>query len=260
MNESKLKVVILAGGYGKRLNPYTLDQPKPLLKIGNMPIMLHIMKYYLYFGYNEFFIALGYKSEKIREWMNNYAFSNPNILIKNGKEKITYIINKNYNCKIHLLDTGLCTKTGGRIKRLAPWLKNETFMMTWCDGLINLNINKLLTFHKTHGKLATITAVRPPPRFGHLKLKGNKVIEFKEKPKITEYWINGAYFVLEPEVINYIKGDETIWENEPLENLAIDGQLMAYKHHGFWQCMDTIYEKEKLSKMYNNGEAPWKVW
>jgi glucose-1-phosphate cytidylyltransferase len=257
-----LKVVILAGGFGTRLNNETKDKPKALVRIGKMPIIWHIMKYYSYFGYTEFLIALGYKGGKIKDWMNRYSNLYKTVSIKNDGDKTTYIFDgKEKNIGIvHLIETGLNTKTGGRLKRLTPWIKNDTFMMTWCDGLIDLNINKLIYFHNQHGKLATITAVRPPQRFGHIKLKGNKVIDFKEKPKITSYWINGAFFVLEPEVLNYINNDDTMWEEEPLEKLTNEGQLMAYKHKGFWQCMDTLFEKEKLEKMYNSGIAPWKLW
>lgn len=255
-----MKVAILAGGIGSRLVEETRMKPKAMVEIGGKPILWHIMMHYSQYGFNEFVIALGYKGEYIKRWMREYYLLNGNMTVKTGTgEVISYDTNEQ-EWTIHLVDTGQKTLTGGRIKRLAPWLDDETFMLTWCDGLSNVDLEALLKFHRSHGRLATLTAVRPPSRYGHLVLKEDKVVQFIEKPHITEYWINGAFFVLEPEIFKYIEGDNTMWEKEPLENLAKDGQLMAYRHNGFWQCMDTLHEKKKLEEIWQNGKAPWKVW
>lgn len=255
-----MKVAILAGGIGSRLVEETLMKPKAMVEIGGRPILWHIMMYYSQFGFNEFVIALGYKGEYIKRWMREYYLLNGNMTVKTGiGEVISYDTNEQ-DWIVHLVDTGKKTLTGGRIKRLASWLDDETFMLTWCDGLSDVDLDALLKFHRSHGRLATLTAVRPPSRFGHLVLQGDRVVQFIEKPHITEYWINGAFFVLEPEVFKYIKGDNTMWEKEPLEHLANEGQLIAYRHDGFWQCMDTIHEKSKLEKIWQSGKAPWKIW
>ena len=257
-----MKVVVLAGGRGSRLSEETDVKPKPMVEIGGQPILWHIMMYYSQFGFNEFVIALGYRSEYVRRWMKKYLSSN-NVEVGTGKGS-TLFQNRNGQSQtawtVNLVDTGKDTLTGGRIKRLAPWLGNETFMLTWCDAVADVNINALLAFHRSHGRLATVTAVQPPPRFGHLVLDGDVVKRFKEKSRDFEGWINGAYFVLEPEVFDYIEGDMTQWEEEPMERLANEGQLMAYKHNGFWQCMDTIHEKEQLEKLWKGNVAPWNIW
>jgi glucose-1-phosphate cytidylyltransferase len=258
-----MKVAILAGGLGTRLSEETQNKPKPLVEIGGMPIIWHIMMHYSHFGFNEFVIALGYRGYLVKRWMLDYDNLNNDITIKSNNSKI--FIHNDANSRspgwtVHLVDTGAETLTGGRIKRLASLIGEESFMLTWCDAVSNVDLNALLKFHRSHGHLATVTAVRPPPRFGHLVLDGDRVIEFKEKARDLEGWINGAFFVLEPQVFDYIKGDNTQFEKEPLEKLAKENQLMAYRHEGFWQCMDTIHEKQVLEAMWQTGKAPWKTW
>jgi glucose-1-phosphate cytidylyltransferase len=255
-----MKVAILAGGFGTRLAEETEIRPKPMVEIGGKPILWHIMKIYAHYGYMEFVIALGYKGEFIKKYMVDYCSlsSNLSINLKNGEIKKHE--GDDLDWTVHLIDTGLKTQTGGRIKKLAPYIGNETFMLTWGDGLADIDIDGLLRFHRSHGKLATITTVRPPARYGHLEMKGDLVLEFSEKPQTGEGWINGAFFVLEPKVFDYIEGDDTVWEKAPLENLARDGQLMAYRHNSFWQCMDTLREKHILEGYWQSGRAPWKIW
>lgn len=256
-----MKVAILAGGVGTRLVEETTIKPKPMVEIGGQPILWHILKHYSHYGYNEFVIALGYKGAYIKKYLIDYSslHSNLTVKIKNGDVR-PHEIEHHPDWTIDLIDTGLETLTGGRIKRLASYLGNQTFMLTWGDGLSDVNLNELLKFHKSHGKLATLTAVRPTARFGHLNLEGDKIKEFSEKPQTSEGWINGAFFVLEPGVFDYIDGDQTQWERRPMEQLAKDGQLMAYKHTGFWQCMDTLRDKHLLNQLWDSGEAPWKIW
>ncbi len=255
-----MKVAILAGGLGTRLSEETVNKPKPMVEIGNRPILWHIMMNYYHHGFKDFVIALGYKAEIIKKYMVDYCSLNSNMTVhlKNGNVQLHEGYQPDW--MVDLIDTGLYTNTGGRIKRLAPYVENQTFMLTWGDGVSDLNLQELLAFHRSHGKLATLTAVHPPARFGHLDLDGNQIVEFSEKPQTREGWINGAFFVLEPEVFDYIEGDDTQWEKSPLENLAKDGQLMAYKYTGFWQCMDTIRDKKRLEKLWHSGNAPWKVW
>jgi glucose-1-phosphate cytidylyltransferase len=255
-----MKVGILAGGKGSRLAEETSVIPKPMVEIGGKPIVWHIMMNYAAFGYNEFVFALGYKGEVVKKYMVDYAAISSNLRVDIGKGEVKVHDGFRPNWIVDLVDTGMETMTGGRIKRLAPFMGDETFMLTWCDGVSDVDLNELLQFHKSHGKLATLTAVRPPARYGHLIFDGNRVAEFSEKPQIGEGWINGAFFVLEPEVFNYIDGDDTQWEREPMERLAADGQLMAYKHDTFWQCMDTLREKHILETLWSSGKAPWKMW
>ena len=255
-----MKVVILAGGAGTRLIEETTKKPKALVEIGGRPILWHIMMYYCHFGFHEFIIALGYKGEHIERWMQEHSNSDRNVTMKTGAGEVIFHDRNKQGWTVRLVDTGQKTLTGGRIKRLAPWLGDQTFMLTWCDGVANVKLDALLKFHRSHGRLATVTAVRPPSRFGHLVLEGDRVVQFKEKPRASVGWINGAFFVLEPGVFDYIEGDDTQWEKEPLERLASDGQLMAYRHTGFWQCMDTLHEKLLLEKLWQNGQAPWKTW
>ena len=231
------KVVILAGGFGSRLSEYTNLIPKPMVKIGNKPILIHIMKLYLNFGYRDFYILMGYKSSVIKKYFKNF------------KSK----------WKINLIETGLDTMTGGRVKRMKKYLKNETFMLTYGDGLSNININKLVKFHKKQKKIITISAVRPPARFGSLKLKGSKVLNFREKSQLDESWINGGFFVIEPSFFKMIKGDSTILEKEPLERAVKEKKICAYKHNAFWQCMDHKLDKDLLDELVKKRKAPWLI-
>jgi glucose-1-phosphate cytidylyltransferase len=255
-----MKVAILAGGVGSRLAEETEVKPKPMVEIGGMPILWHIMMHYSTYGYDEFVVALGYKGEVIKKYMADYSSLNSNLVVNMRTGEIRMNGGERPNWTVELIDTGIPTLTGGRIKRLAPFIGDETFMLTWGDGVSDINLDDLLAFHRSHGKLATLTAVRPPARFGHLAFEGDQVKRFTEKPQTSEGWINGAFFVLEPEIFNYIEGDDTQWEREPLERLADDGQLMAYRHTGFWQCMDTLRDKRLLESLWQSGEAPWKVW
>lgn len=255
-----MKIAILAGGVGTRLVEETEVKPKPMVEIGGHPILWHIMMHYHHFGHDNFVIALGYKGEVIKKYMVDYCSLNSNLTVnfKTGDVQIHDGMKPEWT--VELVDTGTATLTGGRIKRLAPYLGNETFMLTWGDGVSDVNLKELLDFHRSHGKIATLTAVHPPARFGHLHLDGDRISEFSEKPQTREGWINGAFFVLEPAVFDYIDGDQTQWEKEPLESLARDGQLMAYRHTSFWQCMDTLRDKHLLEDLWGAGKAPWKVW
>lgn len=255
-----MKVAILAGGFGTRLAEETEVIPKPMVEIGGRPILWHIMMIYSHYGFNNFLIALGYKGEVIKRYMVNYCSLHSNLTVNMKNGDVAVHDGPRLNWTVDLVDTGIQTQTGGRIKQLASYLKNGTFMLTWGDGVSDVNINNLLAFHRSHGKLATVTAVRPPARYGYMKFNSDRVEEFTEKPQIGEGWINGAYFVLEPGVFDYIDGNETVWEREPLENLAKDGQLMAYRHSSFWQCMDTLREKYILESLWQSGNAPWKIW
>lgn len=255
-----MKVAILAGGVGSRLSEETTIKPKPMVEIGGKPILWHILMHYAHYGYKDFVIALGYKGEVIKKYMVDYCNLNSNLTVNLGTGEVKVHDRFKVDWKVELIDTGIATLTGGRIKRLAPYLGNETFMLTWGDGVSDVNLPELLEFHKSHGKLATLTAVHPTARFGHLELDGNQIVEFSEKPQTKEGWINGAFFVLEPRIFDYIDGDETQWEREPLEGLARDGQLMAYQHNSFWQCMDTLRDKKLLEDLWQGGNAPWKIW
>ena len=255
-----MKVAILAGGLGTRLSEETEIRPKPMVEIGGRPILWHIMKQYAHFGFNEFVIALGYKGEYIKRWMRDFGALEGHMTVNTGTGEVEIHKTEQDEWKVDLVETGLPTLTGGRIKRLKPWLGSGTFMLTWGDGVSDVDIRKLLAFHRSHGKLATLTAVRPPARYGHLDLNGDEITSFTEKPQTAEGWINGAFFVLEPGVFDYIDGDATMFEHAPLEGLARDGQLAAYKHHSFWQCMDTMREKHLLQKLWDSGNPPWKLW
>jgi glucose-1-phosphate cytidylyltransferase len=257
-----MKVAILAGGVGSRLAEETEVRPKPMVEIGGIPILCHIMKHYSHHGFRHFVIAVGYKGEYIKRFMVDYCslsgdlridFPNRAVHPDSRGEGI-----EDWN--VDIVDTGLQTATGGRIKRLAPYLGEGTFMLTWGDGVSDINLDELLAFHRSHGRLATVTAVRPPARFGKLDIVGDQVVKFSEKPQLEEGWINGAFFVLEPEVFEYIDGDDTPWEKEPLERLAADRQLMAYRHDSFWQCMDTLRDKKLLESLWLSGQAPWMTW
>ena len=255
-----MKVVILAGGFGSRLQEETTIRPKPMVEIGGKPILWHILNIYSAYGFNEFVLALGFKAEYIKEYfLNFYALNNDlTVDLADGKSEIHQ--GRQPNWKINLVDTGLNTMTGGRIKRLQSWIGNDTFMATYGDGLADISITELVAFHKSHGKIATLSAVRPPARFGGLKIEDGQIVEFVEKPQSGEGWINGGFFVLEPAIFDYIAGDDTSFEWEPMRKLAADGQLMAFQHDGFFQPMDTIRERNILEKLWSSGKAPWKVW
>lgn len=255
-----MKVAILAGGVGTRLAEETVVKPKPMVEVGGRPILWHIMMHYSHYGHNDFVIALGYRSEHIKKYMVDYCALQSNLTIRIRSGDVLKHSNNHPDWTVELIDTGIDTLTGGRIKRLAPYLGNKSFMLTWGDGVSDVDLHKLLEFHRSHGKLATVTAVRPPARFGHIVFDDNQIVEFSEKPQTKEGWINGAFFVLEPEVLDYIDGDQTQWEREPMERLAKDGQLMAYRHTKFWQCMDTLRDKRLLQELWGSGKAPWKVW
>lgn len=256
-----MKVGILAGGLGTRLSEVTSVLPKPMVEIGGKPILWHIMKSYAAYGYKEFVIALGYKGEIIKDYFLNYRLHSRGLSIDLSDGQIEIHQGSCEDWKIHLLDTGLETQTGGRVKKIADFIGNEPFMLTYGDGVSNLNIDDLLKFHKSHGRYATITSVRPPARFGEIRFEGNKVTRFEEKPQVGEGWINGGFFVLQPEIIKFIDNDEkVIFERDPLERLAAIDQLMAYRHEKFWQCMDTMRDVRILETLWQENNAPWKVW
>jgi glucose-1-phosphate cytidylyltransferase len=255
-----MKVAILAGGLGSRLAEETDSRPKPMVEIGGKPILWHIMMHYSHYNLRDFVLALGYKGEIIKKYMLDYCRLNRDLTVNTGTGRVKMGGCPIEDWRVELIDTGIKTQTGGRIRRLAPYLDKGTFMLTWGDGVSNVDFQKLLAFHRRHGKLATLTAVRPTARFGHLEMQGDQIFEFSEKPQTKEGWINGAFFVLEPGVFDYIDGDDTHWEREPLERLAHDGQLMAYRHTEFWQCMDTLREKRYLESLWDSEQAPWRVW
>jgi glucose-1-phosphate cytidylyltransferase len=255
-----MKVAILAGGVGSRLSEETTAVPKPMVQIGGRPILWHIMMHYAHYGHRDFVVALGYKGEVIKRYFVDYCELNGDLTVELGRGAVELHGPAKQDWKVELINTGQHTATGGRIKRLAPYVGNSTFMLTWGDGVSTVDLSKLLEFHRSHGKLATVTAVRPPARFGRIELDGDFVEDFSEKPQIGEGWINGAFFVLEPAIFDYIEGDDTQWEREPMERLAKDRQLMAYRHSGFWQCMDTLRDKVRLERMWSDGQAPWRVW
>lgn len=256
-----MKAIILAGGLGSRLSEETMLRPKPMVEIGSKPILWHIMNIYAAHGIDEFIIALGYKGESIKEYFLNFFALNNDISIDLACGKTVIHDGNQPKWKVHLVDTGLHTQTGGRLKRLGSWLEpNETFMFTYGDGVADVNLKALLEFHQSHGKLATVTTVRAPERFGRIRFEGDHVTAFYEKPESSEGWINGGFFVLNPKAIDYIRDDSTIWEREPVKKLARDGQLIGYRHSGFWSCMDTLKEKNFLESLWNSGNAPWKIW
>lgn len=255
-----MKVIILAGGLGTRLAEETDLIPKPMVEVGGRPILWHIMKHYASFGLTEFIVALGYKGEIVKRYFLDYPMLSSSFCIRTRTGEIWRQDGPSDEWTVHLVDTGADTMTGGRIRRVRDIIGNQTFAMTYGDGVSNVNITKLLDFHQNHGKLATITAVRPPARFGGINFDGDRVASFTEKPQVGEGWINGGFFVLEPKVIDYIEGDSTFFEIEPLERLTADGQLMAFRHADFWQCMDTLRDRRLLERLWANNEAPWKTW
>jgi len=255
------KVAILAGGLGSRLSEETETKPKPMVEIGGKPILWHIMKHYSRHGFRDFFVALGYKGEYIKRWMVDYSSLESDLTVEMRSGGVRRNApHEPEDWTVNLVDTGQATMTGGRVKRLASHLGHETFMLTYGDGLSNLDLRDLLRFHRSHGRLATLTAVRPPARYGHIELNGDEVSDFSEKPQTGEGRINGGFYVLEPEVFDYVDGDATFFEKEPLERLAGDGQLMAYRHESFWQCMDTLRDKVYLEQLWAAGDPAWKTW
>jgi len=254
-----MKVVILAGGLGSRLAEETELKPKPMVEIGERPLLWHIMKIYAHYGFTEFFIALGYKGEMIKRYFLDYFSLNGNMTLQLSSGQVNKYTNRCEDWTVHLMDTGIDTLTGGRLKRLEPYLRDDTFMLTYGDGVSNVDLHRLLQFHHEHNCIATVTAVRPPARFGEIIFENDLVTSFEEKPQIGEGWINGGYFVFEQAIFNYLDGDQTNLEADALPRLAADHQLSAYRHGGFWQCMDTLREKRLLENLWHN-EKPWKVW
>lgn len=260
-SRNKVPVVILAGGLGTRLAEETEIKPKPMVEIGPEPILWHIMSGYADYGFNEFYVALGYKGDIIKRYFLDRCRLNSDMTIDMASGKVeNKIKNQCENWRVHLIDTGQNTQTGGRLKRLVRFLNQGTFMLTYGDGVSDVDPREVLKFHRAQGKHATITAVRPPARFGGLIFEGDLVAEFKEKPQIGEGWINGGFMVLEPQVFKFLDGDMSVLEVHLLEKLAAEHQLAAYRHRGFWQCMDTLRDKYLLNKLWSEGEAPWKVW
>ncbi len=256
-----MKVLILAGGFGSRLSEETDVRPKPMAEIGGRPILWHIMKIYSHYGFNDFIILLGYKGYYIKEYFANYFLHQSDVTIDLASNNMEVHNNASEPWKVTLLDTGLHTMTGGRIRRAKDFVGNNPFLLTYGDGVANINLPQLISFHKQHGKSITMTAVQPEGRFGALKTDGNsKVLAFAEKPRGDGSWINGGFFVCEPNIFDYITGDETVFEQEPLEKLATAGELYNYRHEGFWKCMDTLRDKIKLNEMWDSGDAKWKIW
>ena len=256
-----MKAVILAGGLGTRISEETIIKPKPMIEIGGKPILWHIMKIYSFHGINEFIICCGYKGYVIKEYFANYFLHQSDITFDMSKNEMKIHQERAEPWKVTLIDTGENTMTGGRIKRINSYLnEGEDFCLTYGDGLANIDISKLVSFHKNHGKVATLTAIYPPGRFGALEITENRVTSFYEKPRGDGALINGGYFVLKPNALDYIKGDVTIWEQEPLNNLATDGELLSFKHEDFWQPMDTLRDKHYLEELWETGKAPWKLW
>lgn len=255
-----MKAVILAGGYGTRISEETHLRPKPMIEIGGRPILWHIMKIYSHYGIHEFVICLGYKGYMIKEYFANYFLHQSDLTFNMSENRINIHNNHCEPWLVTLVDTGESTMTGGRIKKVESYVGRETFCLTYGDGVSDVNIKDLITFHRKQGTAATLTAVQPPGRFGVLDIKKNLIVRFEEKPKGDSTWINGGFFVLEPHVFDYIEGDDTIWEKKPLEQLAGVGQLAAYRHEGFWQPLDTLRDKNLLEELWNSGKAPWKVW
>jgi len=256
-----MKVVILAGGRGTRITEETTSIPKPMIEIGGRPILWHIMKMYSHYGFNDFVICLGYKGYVIKEYFANYFLHSADIALDLEKNKMEVLGSKAEPWKVFLIDTGLDTETGGRIKRIKEHVGKSTFMLTYGDGIGDVDIKESVAFHKRNGQLATITAVQQAGRFGALDMtESQQVNSFVEKPRGDNFWINGGFFVLQPEIFEYLKDDSTVWEKDPLENLAKDNELNAYKHKGFWKCMDTLRDKIELENLWNRNISPWKIW
>jgi glucose-1-phosphate cytidylyltransferase len=254
-----MRTLILAGGFGSRLSEETVLKPKPMVEIGSEPILWHIMKHYAHHGFRDFVVALGYRGDMVKQYFAQAAALTGELTVDLAAGTVTRERAEREDWTVHLVDTGMAMATGGRMRRVAHLL-GDTFMMTFGDGVSDVDIERLLAFHRRHGRLATITAVRPPARFGHVELDGDCVAEFSEKPQTGEGWINGGYMVLERRVLDYIDHDDIYFQKEPMERLAADGQLMAFRHEAFWQCMDTLRDKVYLERLWETGEAPWKVW
>jgi glucose-1-phosphate cytidylyltransferase len=255
-----MKTVILAGGLGTRLSEETVLKPKPMVEIGNYPILWHIMKSYSSHGIHDFIICAGYRGYMIKEYFANYFLHQSDVTFDMEENRMEVHEKRSEPWRVTIVDTGEDSMTGGRLKRIGRYLDNEPFCMTYGDGVGNVDISGSIAFHRSHGKLATVTAVQPSGRFGALDLRGDEVASFQEKPRGDGSWINGGFFVLHPRVLDYIDGDGSIWERTPMERLAADGEIMAFKHNGFWQPMDTLRDKQKLEELWERGEAPWKIW
>ena len=253
-----MKVILLAGGFGTRLSEYTESLPKPMVRIGRKPILWHIMKTFAHFGHKDFYIALGYKAEVIKDYFLHYRTFNADFTVDLGDGTVTPHQLDEVDWKVTLVDTGQHSMTGGRVKRMKPYISDETCLLTYGDGVSDVDLDQVITFHKSHGKMVTVTTVHPGARFGELELEGEKVTSFQEKPQIGQGWVNGGYFVIEPEFFELIEEDETILEREPLEQAAQMGEMMAFRHKGFWQCMDTKRDHDNLEKFWDSGKAPWK--
>ncbi|MGH7264347.1 MAG: glucose-1-phosphate cytidylyltransferase [Candidatus Rokuibacteriota bacterium] len=255
-----MPAVILAGGVGSRLSEETDVRPKPMVEIGERPILWHIMKHHAHYGVREFIVALGHKGDVVKRYFMDAIAVSGNLTVSLHDRRVERHDRTVENWVVHLVDTGAETITGGRLKRLRRLVGDATFMMTYGDGVSDVHLGELFAFHRAHGRLATVTAVRPPARFGVMQLDEDRVARFAEKDQLGEGWINGGFFVLEPGELDYIEGDHTHWEREPLERLAKDGQLMAYRHEAFWHCMDTLRDKRRLEELWASGAAPWKIW
>ena len=254
-----MKVIILAGGFGTRLSEHTEVIPKPMVTVGGRPILWHIMKTYAHFGHKDFHLALGYKAEVIKEYFLNYRSLNSDFTVNLSSGRVDSIEGEDIDWQVTLVDTGAESMTGGRVKRMQSFIGNETFMLTYGDGVADIDIDALLKFHKSHGKMVTVSAVHPGARFGELEIQNQIVFSFKEKPQLANGWINGGYFVCEPDFFDLIAGDKTILEHDPLEKVASMGELMAYQHDGYWQCMDTKRDRDNLEELWKSNNAPWKV-
>ena len=255
-----MKVVILAGGFGTRLGGLTEDRPKPMVEVGGHPLLWHIMKHFAGQGYNEFVLALGYRGSVIKRYFLDYRVLHSHLTVSVADGVVRQATGCTDDWRVDLVDTGEATQTGGRLKRLADWLGGETFLMTYGDGLSDIDVPTLLAAHRAHGRLATVTTVRPPARFGHPELDGDRVLSFNEKPRTAEGWISGGFFVLEPQVLDFIDGDETVWEAGPLEALAQQDELRAYRHTGYWQCVDTQRDLRLLEQLWRTNQVPWRTW
>jgi glucose-1-phosphate cytidylyltransferase len=259
LEAEEVKVIILSGGFGTRLSEYTEMIPKPMVTVGGRPILWHIMRSYAHFGHKDFYLALGYKAEVIKEYFLHYRSINADFTVDLSSGVVESHQTDGSDWRVTLVHTGLESMTGGRVKRLQSFIGNEPFMLTYGDGVADIDLDALLKFHKSHGKMVTVSAVHPSARFGELEIKKNRVVTFQEKPQTSQGWINGGYFIIEPEFFDLIVGDETILEREPLEKVAAMGELMAYHHSGYWQCMDTKRDRDHLEELWEKGAAPWKV-